>query len=108
MRKGITGAILSATSLSLDQVAGGAAMMWDLDPAWAEPAVLKPLLQTFVREGGHIFQGNVIDTARLEAAQRDPAAHQDLLVRVGGWSARFVALPEATQNEIITRHKFAG
>jgi len=106
--KGITGAIRSATSLSLDKAGGGGAMMWDLDPSWAAPSVVKPLLKTFVDRGGHIFQGNVISVETLRKAQQNPDEYRDLIVRVAGWSARFGTLSPATQEEIITRYKYAG
>ncbi len=83
-------------------------MMWDLDPAWAEPHVLKPLLKTFVDRGGHIFQGNAVSVDKLREAQHSPDDHRDLLVRVAGYSARFTSLSAATQEEIITRHKYSG
>ncbi|MFH1008469.1 MAG: pyruvate formate lyase family protein [Candidatus Latescibacterota bacterium] len=103
---GITQAICSATRLSLDQVGGGGSMMWDLDASWATPAVVKPLLKTFLQQGGHIFQGNVIPVDRLLDAKANPESHRDLMVRVGGYSARFVTLSRETQDEIITRYRY--
>ena len=104
--RGITAAIRSATRLSLHEVGGGGAMMWDLDSAWARPEVVKPLLKAFIDRGGHIFQGNVIPLERLIEAQKHPEEHRDLLVRVGGYSARFGTLSRETQNEIIRRHRY--
>ena len=104
--KGVTGAIQSATSLSLDRVSGGGAMMWDLDPTWATPEVVKPLLQTFIQQGGHIFQGNATSVDELVEAQKNPQEHRDLVVRVSGFSARFVSLSEALQNDIISRYRY--
>jgi formate C-acetyltransferase len=104
--KGITAAINSATGLSLNHVSGGGAMMWDLDPSWATADVVKSLLKTFIGQGGHIFQGNIVTADRLIAAQRNPQEHRDLMVRVAGYSARFAELPRATQDEIIARHKY--
>ncbi|MFC1527031.1 pyruvate formate lyase family protein, partial [Candidatus Latescibacterota bacterium] len=106
--KGVSAAISSATRLSLERASGGGAMMWDLDEAWATPEVVKALLKTFIAGGGHIFQGNVMSVDRLLEAQSNPEDHPDLLVRVGGYSARFAALSEATQNEIIQRHRYCG
>lgn len=106
--KGITGAIRSATSLTLEKAGGGGSMMWDLDPAWAEPRVVKPLLETFVQLGGHIFQGNVTPVEKLLEARDNPEDFGDLVVRVGGYSARFTTLSRATQEEIISRYKYAG
>ena len=104
--EGLTAAINSATSLSLGEVSGGASMMWDLDVEWVTPEVLRPVLLTFFQKGGHIFQGNVIDIALLQDAQRTPERYRDLMVRVGGYSARFVALGTETQAEIISRYRY--
>jgi formate C-acetyltransferase len=104
--KGLTGAINSATSLSLHEVSGGASMMWDLDVNWATPEVVRPVLLTFFQKGGHIFQGNVMDVSVLREAQKTPERFRDLMVRVGGFSARFVTLSKETQEEVITRYKY--
>lgn len=104
--KGITAAINSATRLSLDEVGGGGAMMWDLDSSWANPDVVKPILKTFIKSGGHIFQGNVMPIEKLIEAQNNPNAHRDIMVRVGGYSAVFVTLSKQTQDEIIKRYKY--
>lgn len=105
---GITTAINAVTSLSLQEVGGGGSTMWDLDPAWATPSQTKALLKTFIRQGGHIFQGNVISREHLLQAKTNPEAHRDLLVRVGGYSAYFTTLSEATQDEIIARHAYGA
>jgi len=106
--KGITAAINSATRLSLDEVGGGGAMMWDMDSSWASPEVVKSVIKTFIANGGHIFQGNVIPTERLIEAQKDPLSHRDIMVRVGGYSAVFVTLSKQFQDEIINRYRFGG
>ena len=80
--------------------------MWDLDAAWATPEIVKPLLETYIERGGHIFQGNVTPVDRLFEAQQDPEGHRDLLVRVGGYSARFTTLSKQTQDEIIARYRY--
>jgi pyruvate-formate lyase len=104
--KGLTAAINSATSLSLNKVSGGASMMWDLDVDWVTPEILRPVLLTFFQRGGHIFQGNVIDIAMLQDAQDNPERYRDLMVRVGGYSARFINLGATTQAEIINRYRY--
>jgi formate C-acetyltransferase len=107
MDQGITAAINSATRLSLNEIGGGAGMMWDLDRHWASVEVVKGLLRTFAAQGGQIFQGNAVDVGTLLAAQERPEQYKHLLVRVGGFSARFVSLSREHQAEIIGRHKFA-
>ena len=105
---GITAAITGACSLSLGEVGGGGSMMWDIAADWAKPEFVKPLLLTFIKQGGHIFQGNVTSVEQLVEARKRPEEHRDLMVRVGGYSARFVTLSDAMQREIIERHRYAG
>jgi len=52
---------------------------------------------------GHHIQFNVIDADTLSQAQAKPEAHQDLIVRVAGYSDYFVDLGPDLQNEIIAR-----
>jgi benzylsuccinate synthase len=48
-------------------------------------------------------QFNCVSTAEMKAAQREPEKHQDLIIRVSGYSARFVDVPTYGQNTIIAR-----
>jgi len=48
-------------------------------------------------------QFNAVDTETLLAAQRNPEQYRDLVVRVAGYSALFVTLDRATQDDIIRR-----
>jgi len=66
-------------------------------------ARLEDLTTTFMRLGGQQLQVNVIDQAELRAAQREPQAHSDLIVRVAGFSAYFTTLRPEVQEEIISR-----
>ncbi len=50
-------------------------------------------------------QFNVVSTAEMKAAQKEPEKHQDLIVRVSGFSARFVDIPTYGQNTIIARNE---
>jgi formate C-acetyltransferase len=64
---------------------------------------LGSLIRTYFGLGGHHIQFNVVDACTLRAAQRDPARHRDLIVRVAGYSDYFCDLGETLQNEIIAR-----
>ena len=66
-------------------------------------ARLGDLAAVFMQLGGQELQINVVDTATLRAAQQDPSAYADLIVRVAGFSAYFTELGRATQDEIISR-----
>jgi formate C-acetyltransferase len=48
-------------------------------------------------------QFNTVDTETLLAAQAHPEQYRDLVVRVAGYSALFVTLDKATQDDIIRR-----
>jgi benzylsuccinate synthase len=48
-------------------------------------------------------QFNVVSTEEMQAAQKEPEKHQDLIVRVSGFSARFVDISTFGQNTIIAR-----
>ncbi len=54
------------------------------------------------------IQFNIVNRETLLAAQQDPEKYRNLLVRVAGYSAYFVDLTPALQNEIIrrTEHQF--
>lgn len=103
MDKGITAAINSCGSVPFDCFNGAASTMWDLDPAYATPEVCRALLLTFFSLGGQIYQGNTTDVEQMRLAQLHPEEHKDLIVRVGGFSARFVSLEKSLQDEIIAR-----
>jgi trans-4-hydroxy-L-proline dehydratase len=108
MTRGLSAALNSSTALDLSCVAGGATTMWDLDEKWASPEVVRAVLNTFLARGGMIFQGNMTSVRELEAALAQPERYPNLIVRVGGFSARFVTLERAVQEEIITRRRHNG
>jgi len=45
----------------------------------------------------------VLDRGDLESAMREPEKYGNLLVRVGGFSARFVELEKTLQTDILNR-----
>jgi len=48
-------------------------------------------------------QFNVISNEEMRAAQKEPEKHEDLIVRIAGYSARFISLPRNAQDTIIAR-----
>jgi len=64
---------------------------------------LSDLIRIYFEFGGKHIQFNVVDKATLLDAQKHPERHRDLIVRVAGYSAYFVNLGKATQDEIIAR-----
>jgi formate C-acetyltransferase len=105
MTRGITAAINSNTAMPNELFSGGASSMWDLDPAWASPEIVENLLMTFMNAGGQIFQGNITDVEELIRARDYPEQYGQLIVRVGGYSARFAGLSRELQEEVIARYR---
>ena len=61
------------------------------------------LLKTFYENGGVQTNITVLGKEDLENAMKEPEKYQNLIVRIGGFSARFVMLNPVVQREIIAR-----
>ena len=79
--------------------------MWDFDSEWINQDIMEALLVSFMEQGGQIFQGNTTSVADLIEAKEHPESFANLIVRVGGYSARFVNLKKELQDEIIQRYR---
>ena len=64
---------------------------------------LATTMRIYFEHGGKQVQYNICDVETLKDAQRNPDKHEDLMVRVAGYSAYFTQLTERLQNEIIRR-----
>lgn len=64
------------------------------------------LVRTFILLGGHQLQLNAVSRETLLDAKKHPERHQDLIVRVWGWSGRFVRLDPEYQDQIIARTSY--
>ncbi len=64
---------------------------------------LEDMTKTYFDEGGMEVQYNVVDAATLRAAQQHPEEYHNLVVRIAGYSAYFVDMTEAMQNDVISR-----
>lgn len=108
MSMGLTTALNSCMSMPQEMFSGGASTMWDLDSSWATTEIIQAIMMTYMKNGGQIYQGNTTDEEILLKAQKHPEDYWNLIVRVGGFSARFVNLDERVQNDIIMRHRHHG
>lgn len=66
---------------------------------------LGQILRVFCKKGSHMIQPNCNSVEQLLEAQKHPELHRDLIVRVCGFSARFVSLSKRWQDEVIARHR---
>lgn len=61
------------------------------------------VLDTYFKEGGQQAMISVVGRDELRQAMEHPEDYQDLIVRVGGFSARFVTLEKDVQQELYDR-----
>jgi trans-4-hydroxy-L-proline dehydratase len=105
-RKGPTAVLKSAAKMDHART-GGTLLNQKFTPGLLQSEAgmnaLVQLVRTYFNLDGHHIQFNVVDAATLRAAQQDPHAHRDLIVRVAGYSDYFCDLGEALQEEIIAR-----
>lgn len=63
----------------------------------------KGLLSAYFSSGGAQSMITVLNRGDLERAMEEPEKYQNLIVRVGGFSARFVELSKDDQKELLSR-----
>lgn len=103
-RNGVTAMLNSLVKLRTDLHAGAVQNLTFSPELFNQNRpVLKTLLQTYFQNGGQQCMINVLRRGDLEDAIAHPERHQSLLVRVGGFSARFVTLSPDVQREIASR-----
>jgi pyruvate formate-lyase/glycerol dehydratase family glycyl radical enzyme len=61
------------------------------------------LIRTYFAMGGMEMQFNIVSGKVLKKAQEKPEEYRDLVVRIAGFSAYFVELYKASQDDIIKR-----
>jgi formate C-acetyltransferase len=109
-RFGPTGAIKSTTKWPHEPMLGGLVLNLKFSPSALKGdeslEKLRHLIESVMRLGGFEVQINVVDGKTLLDAQQHPEAHQDLLVRVAGYSDYFVHLNPNMQAEVIARTEF--
>lgn len=66
----------------------------------------KGLLAAYFKNGGAQSMITVLNRGDLERAMEEPEKYQNLIVRVGGFSARFVELSKNDQKELLSRNTY--
>ena len=64
------------------------------------------LIKHFVERGGHQLQLNAVNLEAMRDAQAHPERHQQLVVRIWGWSAYFVELDKEFQDHVMARQEY--
>lgn len=103
----LTALLLSASTIDQRSLPGGQALDLSLDPKLLgtveDREKLQALLLTYFQRGGLQVQVNGLGAEELRAAIAQPQAHRDLIVRIAGYSARFVELGGDVQREMVER-----
>lgn len=107
-KNGPTAVFKSVSKLPAKEITGGVLLNQKLTPAMLETEenrgkLLFLLRAFFNRLKGFHVQFNVVSRETLIDAQKHPEKHQDLIVRVAGYSAFFNVLSRQTQDDIIAR-----
>lgn len=105
-----TAAMRSTAKIHHGRHAGGTLLNVKLSPQTLsrdrDLAALAALIRGYFELDAFHVQFNVFDRETLLAAQRRPADYPHLLVRVAGYSARFVTLSREVQDAIILRTSY--
>ena len=107
---GITATMNSVASLNPIYFRHGSVLNLRIDPEAVNSAdkleKLAMMVSSFHAMGGYLVQFNIVSTDTLRDAQAHPEEYRDLLVRVSTYSAYFVELSKALQDDIIARLEF--
>ncbi len=106
-RKGPTAVLQSLSRIDFSKFPDGASLDLRFDPAlFLDPqgrqsfvAFLKGFVDLKVMQ----MQISMVDTQTLLDARKNPRKYPDLMVKVAGYSARFIDIPPEEQDEIIGR-----
>lgn len=110
--EGMTAALHSAARIAAAvPLSGGTAMNMNLNPLAirTDEALEKlvALLEGYFALGGRQIQFNPMSKETLKDAQAHPENYPDLMVKVSGYSYRYVDLSKVLQDDIINRTEFS-
>ena len=108
---GPTAVALSCGKLNHEGMSGGSILNLKFNPSTVEGEYGLESFAQYVRgalkAGVWHMQFNVVDAETLREAQKLPEEHQDLIVRVAGYSAFFIGLSDQLQEDVIGRTEHA-
>ncbi len=103
-KEGVTTVLNSIASLPHDCLrASNANLTFDKSAMSAD--TFAAVFRVYAKKCGHLLQPNCNSVEELIDAQKHPERHQNIIVKVCGFSARFVSLSKRWQDEVIARHR---
>lgn len=110
-QEGMTATLHSVAKACQPELSGGTALNMTINPAIirTEEGLEKfaSLIEGYFELGGRQVQFNPVSRQMLQDAQKNHDKYPDLMVRVSGYSYRFIDLSRALQDDIIARTEFS-
>ena len=107
---GVTAAMRSVAVACFPNMSNGCGFNMNLNPLTIRTDEgldkFASLIEGFFDLGGRQVQFNPFSRETLQEAQKNPKNFPDLMVKVSGYSFRFVDLSRALQDDIINRTEF--
>lgn len=104
---GLTAMLNSVAKLPLNKGVGGSTLNVLLPANLMKSEALRAdialVMRTYLRNGGQMAQVTTASREELLDARIHPERHGNLIVRIGGFSIRFVELSAVAQDEVIAR-----
>ncbi len=104
-KEAITTALNAIGSLHHERIFASNCNM-SFDRNTVTPEIMESIFRTFAAKGIHLLQPNCFSREDLLDAQVHPERHQNLIIKICGFSARFVSLNAAWQAEVLQRHQY--
>ena len=106
-KSGPTATLKSVSSIDQRKFSNGTLLNMKFHPTAIQnetgKSKLIALIRTYFALGGMEMQFNIVSGKVLREAQENPEDYRDLVVRIAGFSAYFVELYKASQDDIIKR-----
>lgn len=106
-KNGVLSVINSVNKIEMDYFGNNMALDIKFAPTFFDKyenkSALEDLITAYFQNGGAEIQINVVDAETLKKAKNAPLKYRNVIVRVAGFSARFVDLDDKLQDEIIRR-----
>jgi len=107
-KSGLTAMLNSVSSLPLDKGVGGTTLNVLLPASFLKTEALRKdiglIMKSYLENGGQMAQITTASREEMLDAKVHPERHGNLIVRIGGFSIRFIELNDKAQDEIIARY----
>jgi formate C-acetyltransferase len=107
---GMTAALHSAAAASFPSLSDGTGFNMTVNPRTIKTdeglEKFVSLLEAYFALGGRQIQFNPISRETLKDAQKNPGEYSGLMVKVSGYSYRFIDLSKVLQDDIVARTEF--